>query len=134
MLYPISQANHLELTYRGGQNPIVHLEFDLQSAVEWSNVNGRRWAFTLSNAGSYYFEDRCDITQLNEIDWTAVHARQWRFCEERKQAEFLVEKNFPLALVERIGVHNRTTYEQVELALAKNPHKPLIKVIPDWYY
>ncbi len=33
MLYVICQANHPELTYRGGQGPIVHLEADLRRAV-----------------------------------------------------------------------------------------------------
>ena len=52
MLYLLCQANHPELTYRGGQVPIVHLEIDLQAAVQWADANDRRWAFTLSNAGS----------------------------------------------------------------------------------
>jgi hypothetical protein len=56
MLYVISQANHPELAYHGGQGPIVHLEADLYQSVAWANQNGRRWAFTLSNAGSRYFE------------------------------------------------------------------------------
>ncbi len=61
MLYLIYQANHLELSYRGGQGPIVHLEADLRQSVAWAEENGMRWAFTLSNAGAYYFEDRCDL-------------------------------------------------------------------------
>src|ERR1044071_8723338 len=31
MLYVIYQANHPELTYRGGQEPIVHMEADLDA-------------------------------------------------------------------------------------------------------
>lgn len=61
MLFIIRQANHPELDYQGGQGPIVHLQADLQVSVTWASENGRRWAFTLSNAGSYYFEDRCDL-------------------------------------------------------------------------
>ena len=30
------------------------------------------WAFTLSNAGAYYFKDRADLNQLDEIKWDAV--------------------------------------------------------------
>ena len=74
MLYVIRQANHPKLTYRGGQNPIVHLEADLHRTVAWAEEQELRWAFTLSNAGSYYFEDRCDLRQLDQIDWDAVNA------------------------------------------------------------
>ncbi len=72
--------NHPELVYRGGQDPIVHLEADLRDTVAWADQNRLRWAFTLSNAGSFYFEDRCDLAQLNEIDWDAVEARNWGNC------------------------------------------------------
>jgi hypothetical protein len=62
MLYLIYQANHQELTYRGGQGPIVHVEADLRATVAWADAQMRRWAFTLSNAGARYFEDRSDLT------------------------------------------------------------------------
>jgi len=64
MLYLIHQANHPELTYRGGQEPIVHLETDLHAVVLWAEHQGQRWAFTLSNAGARYFEDRCDLGKM----------------------------------------------------------------------
>jgi len=51
MLYLLYRANHPELSYRDGQNPIVHLKFDLHRAVAWAKAKQRRWAFTLSNAG-----------------------------------------------------------------------------------
>lgn len=68
MLYKIHMANDPELVYRGGQGPIVHLEGDLHDTVDWAEQQERQWAFTLSNAGSSYFEDRCDLVQLDEID------------------------------------------------------------------
>lgn len=77
MLYMIYKRNHPELAFRGGQGPIVHLEADLRKVVAWANRNRRRWAFTLSNAGSNYFEDRCDLVHLEEIDWDAVGAKHW---------------------------------------------------------
>ena len=97
MLYLMYQGNHPDLVYRGGQDPIIHLEADLHAVVDWANQEGRRWAFTLSNAGSYYFEDRSDLSQLDEIDWDAVQARQWQNRKERKQAEFLAGTQFPLS-------------------------------------
>lgn len=134
MLYVIHQANHPELSYRGGQGPIVHLEADFHTTVAWANEVSRRWAFTLSNAGAYYFEDRCDIAQLSEIDWSAVDARNWQGCKEGKQAEFLVEHSFPWQLVERIGVYSRAVYQQVANTLLASPHQPHVAILPDWYY
>ena len=52
MLYVISQRNHQELTYQGGQAPIVHLEADLRQTIVWAEKHKQRWAFTLSNAGA----------------------------------------------------------------------------------
>ncbi len=74
MLFLIHRANHPNLTYLKGQELILHFESDLHATVEWAVENDRRWVFTLSNAGAAYFEDRCDIGQLDEINWTAVQA------------------------------------------------------------
>lgn len=134
MLYLINQANHPELNYRGGQGPIVHLEADLRSAVAWADRNRHRWAFTLSNAGSYFFEDRCDLNRLHEVNWNAVEATDWRSCKDGKQAEFLTEDSFPWHLVERIGVQSRSTYNQVVVALSPSGHRPSVEIHPEWYY
>lgn len=134
MLYLIYQGNHPELDYRGGQDPIVHLEVDMMRTVDWANANNLRWAFTLSNAGAYYFEDRCDLRQLDEIDWEAVQANNWRRCKEGKQAEFLVEHHFPWELVTRIGVFSHKLHDQVAASLCGAEHKPLVIVKPEWYY
>lgn len=134
MLYLIYQGNHPELTYRGGQGPIIHFEADLHAVVAWAQANGQRWAFTLSNAGAYYFEDRSDLAQLGEINWAAVQAREWKALKEGKQAEFLVEQAFPWHLVERVGVKSADVYRQVVNALPSTGHRPLVEVRTDWYY
>ena len=133
MLYLIHMRN-AELDYKGGQGPIVHLEADLHDAVAWAQANGRRWAFTLSNAGSRYFEDRADLARLGEIDWDAVEARQWSGCKERKQAEFLMEHSFPWHLIERIGVYSAAINAQVAHAFPVGGHRPPVAVLPAWYY
>jgi hypothetical protein len=135
MLYLIYRANHPNLTYRGGQVPVLHFEADLQATVDWAAVNNVRWAFTLQNAGNAYFEDRCDLQQLVEIDWAAVQATNWAGgLQEGKQAEFLVERSFPWELVSRIGVRTPAIRLQVEHALRDALHRPVVDVVPGWYY
>ncbi len=134
MLYLIYQGNHPELSYRGGQEPIFHLEADLHAVVAWADSQRRRWAFTLSNAGARYFEDRSELDRLGEIDWTAVHATDWRRYKDGKQAEFLLELSFPWHLVETIGVLSRATYAAVVNALPAGGHRPAVEVRPEWYY
>jgi ssDNA thymidine ADP-ribosyltransferase, DarT len=140
MLFLIHKANDDDLTYRGGQGPIVHLEADLNDSVAWADLNRRRWAFTLSNSGSYYFEDRCDLAQLDKINWSAVQTNTWggngvsRSVKEGKQAEFLVEQSFPWVLVTRIGVRSQHVYRQVIAALEAAAHRPHVQIAPDWYY
>ena len=99
MLYVLHRGNHPNLAYHGGQVPIIHLEADLHAAVRWANGNRRRWAFTLSNAGSEIFEDRRNLAQLHEIDWEAVDATYWSRMQDGKQDEFLMEYAFPWTLI-----------------------------------
>jgi hypothetical protein len=134
MLYLLHMANDPDLTYRGGQGPIVHLEADLHAVVKWANGNGRRWAFTLQNAGARYFEDRCNLEQLDQIDWQAVQATQWMACKEQKQAEFLLEYSFPWQLVERVAVNSPRIYRTVSDVLPTGGHRPPVEVRSDWYY
>ncbi|CQI89157.1 Uncharacterised protein [Yersinia rohdei] len=137
MLYLIYRGNHQELTYRGGQGPILHLEVDLYTAIAWAEQQEQRWAFTLSNAGSYYFEDRCQQEQLGELNWEAINMHQWsggNGVKEAKQAEFLIENHFPWHLVERIGVHSPLTYGHVVNMLPVAGHRPSIEVQSQWYY
>jgi hypothetical protein len=122
------------MAYHGGQGPIIHIEADLRQSVAWAEARGLRWAYTLSNAGAYYFEDRCSLAQLDEINWDAVQARQWQNCKEGKQAEFLVEQQFPWELVTRIGVMTPQVYTQVMTALDATAHKPRVELKPEWYY
>ncbi|ABM30772.1 type II toxin-antitoxin system toxin DNA ADP-ribosyl transferase DarT [Paracidovorax citrulli] len=133
MLYLIHRQN-ADLAYKGGQGPIVHLEADLHTTVAWANGQGLRWAFTLSNAGARYFEDRADLGRLGEVDWDAVAARNWSAQKEGKQAEFLLERGFPWQLIERIGVLSQPIATQVAHALPVGGHRPPVQLMPAWYY
>lgn len=134
MLFVIHKGNMEGLEYRGGQEPIVHLESDLHETVAWAERKKRRWAFTLSNAGSLYFEDRCDLEELDEIDWDAVNARMWPDCKEEKQAEFLVERSFPWKLVRRVGVRSVQVQDQARDAMREAEHRPAVELRREWYY
>ena len=134
MLYLLYQGNHPDLSYHGGQDPIVHLEADLGRTVAWANQEELRWAFTTSNAGSQFFDDYCDLDQLDEIYWDAVRAMDWQDCKEGKQAEFLIERRFPWELVSRIGVCSQPVYYQATAALESAAHKPLVEIRREWYY
>jgi hypothetical protein len=136
MLYVIHCANHPELSYKGGQNPIIHLEADLKEVVGWADGQDRRWAFTLTNAGELYTTFRSNLDDLEELDWDAIRANEWRMPEvkEAKQSEFLVHKSFPWHLIKRIGVRSMAVNVAVDEALRNANHKPKVEIKPDWYY
>jgi ssDNA thymidine ADP-ribosyltransferase DarT-like protein len=134
MLYVISRANHVDLAYRGGQQPIVHLEADLRQVVRWAEANNRRWAFSTINAAHGAAEFHCRLDELNAIDWAAIDARAWTGCRDEKQAEFLAHEAFPWTFVERIGVHSPGIAPRVSTAMHGATHRPRVEVRPEWYY
>lgn len=136
MLYVIHCANHPGLTYRGGQEPIVHLEADLHAVVAWAQQQGRRWAFSLSNAGARYAEFRNALQALGEIAWGAVSATDFRqsAVQEGKQAEFLVHGSFPWSLVSQIGVASIAVATRARAAMKNAVHRPPVSVKPTWYF
>jgi len=140
MLYLIYRGNDEELTFQGGQGPIIHIEADLYDSIAWADSVGTRWAFTLSNAGARFFEDRCNLKELNEINWEAIQTNRWSgdgipgSVKEGKQAEFLIEGAFPWDLVTRIGVYSRPIADRVNTILQRATHKPPVKIIREWYY
>lgn len=136
MLYMIYRANDPDLAYRGGQEPIIHLQVDLYTSVAWAGDNNQRWAFSLSNAGAQYAEFYSQLNDLDKVNWAAVAARNWSNPElkEGKQAEFLFHRFFPWSLVEQIGVHSQHVAIQVAQILASAEHRPELEVRPEWYY
>ena len=134
MLYVIHQKSNPDLSYRGGQEPIVHLEADLYETVEWAKRAGCRWAFTTSSAASHHFVDHSDLRHLDQIDWSAIYATYWSDVRDEKQAEFLVERFFPWGLISRIGCSSRATERLVSAAVMASDERPAVQVMRAWYY
>lgn len=136
MLYLIHKGNDPGLAYRNGQESIVHLELDLRGVIEWADTSSQRWAITNGNAGSRYFDDFSTLSKLRELNWAAIHARQWSQAsvKEAKQSEFLVENQVPWPLVSRIGVQNAQVQAQVQQYLTTTGHRPPVEIKLDWYY
>jgi hypothetical protein len=133
MLY-MMHMNNPELTYQGGQDSIIHLEIDFYEAIQWADDNNKRWAFTDSNAGSNYFSDTSDITNINVLDWDIINSNYWSSSIDKKQAEFLCEDRFPWELVGRIGVNTEGTYRQVQTVLQSSNVEKRLEIIESWYY
>lgn len=136
MLYVIHCANHPDLAYSGGQESIVHLECDLHDVVERARHGNQRWAFTSSNAGARYTQFYDSLDELDELAWDAIQTDQWGkpAVKEMKQAEFLLHREFPWDLVERIGVRTAAVLGQVQRSLTKTTHQPRASIIRQWYY
>ena len=136
MLYLLYMSNHRDLSYRGGQRPIVHLRADLKKTIVWAEANEVRWAFSDCNAGGRLAEFFKSPDDLDKINWNAVENPDFRdpLVKEGKQAEFLIYESFPWELVEEVGVLDGEIEQQVEKTLQHAAHKPIVKVEKAWYY
>jgi hypothetical protein len=136
MLHILHKANHPELTYRAGQRPIVHFEADLHEVVTWADGQGQPWAFTDKNAGSYYFHSFREIDRLGELNWEHIAERDFRdpAIKEAKQAEFLIYRSFPWALVQAVGVIDEQIAKRVREIVSISDHRPDVQAQPGWYY
>lgn len=136
MLYVIHCANNPELTYKGGQGSIIHLEADLHEVLQWANANNHSWAFSGSNAGATYAQFWKDVAHFDQLSWQHIATTQWAQADikEAKQAEFLMYHHFPWHLVERIGTHSIAVFNAVTNSLAQASHRPAVQIMPAWYY
>ncbi|MGB3898155.1 MAG: DUF4433 domain-containing protein [Mesorhizobium sp.] len=136
MLYVIHKGDNPELTYKGGQGPIVHLQCDLNRVIAELDKGKHSWAFSRSNAGAGYTTFSKDAAQLSDLEWNHIAADRWQdsAIKNAKQAEFLVYKSFSWRFVDRIGVQNLATFNAAINALAKAGHKPTVAIERNWYY
>ena len=135
MLFVIAMKNHPNLDFRGGEGRVVHLEADLHRSVAWAESHSRRWAFTTGNAGSSHFLDFKELRYLDRVDWDAVEEREnWTGVKDEKASEWLIERQFPWQLVERVGCRSRATAGEALRAVAQSQHRPDVHIVPGWYY
>ena len=83
MLYLLHRGNHPDVSYRGGQRPIVHLECDVLSVVRWAEEGNVRWAFSKGNAGARYMRFSNQLAELSALDWGAIAATDWKAASVR---------------------------------------------------
>jgi len=135
MLYILYRGNHPDLTYHGGQGPIVHLEADVERVVDWAARTKARWAFSDRNAGEYIANFFKDLRDFDKINWKAVEATDFRdiLVKEGKQAEFLIYGSFPWQLIDRVGVMDGGMRNVVREVLGDSV-RPLVSVENAWYY
>ena len=135
MLYILHRGNHPDVTYSGGERPILHLEFDAESVKRWADGANLRVAFTDRNAGSATAEFRSDMSALQSMNWSAIMANDWQDCMEEKQAEFLVERCVPVSLLTRIGVKDAGVQRDVwNMTRAVGMGNVSVEVLREWYY
>ena len=136
MLYIMHMSDHPDITYRGGQAPIIHLVSDVAKATEWAAATSKPWAFSNTNAGAGYAEFFYDKAHLGELRWDLIRLQDFRpqQVKDAKQSEFLVKDTYPWELITGIAVYNEATKRQVEAIIKDAKHRPIVKVYKEWYY
>lgn len=136
MLYKLNSGG--VAGYNEGQEPLIYLVSTVQ-AVEAAGLD---FVFSDGHGIARFTRWYSRVADLGQVDWEAVYARQWADTvddmdrKRRKQAEFLIHRCCPWALIQEIGVYNSRAKARVEQALARYGEtgvKP-VKVRREWYY
>ncbi|MDD5024855.1 MAG: DUF4433 domain-containing protein [Methanoregula sp.] len=124
--------------YHGTQREIIYIVSSTQKIVD----AGCTWCFTDGHAVEAMTEYYNDLQSLEELDWDAIGAFDFRPTADdpdkyrKKQAEFLVHGNVPWRCVESITVKDgemRTIVERI-LNETNSHHRPTININRNWYY
>ncbi|KHG66095.1 hypothetical protein QT17_01930 [Thermus sp. 2.9] len=132
MLYAIYSG---ATEYQGGQEPILHLVSSAQAV----HKAGLPFVFTDRHGVLSHARFFRQLEELAQLDWEAIQASYWADppeLREKKQAEFLVYKAFPWALIEEIAVYSQRVGEEVLKILKQFPEarRPRVCIRKDWYY
>lgn len=135
MLYAIHCGNVENCT--AGQADIVYLV----SIAERVAASELEFVFTDGHGIMALSDFYDDLEDFDAIDWNVMEKKYWADTDDdpdrkrRRQAEFLVYKEFPWDRIEMIVVMNREIKTQVQGVISKDPlRQPPIKTKPDWYY
>lgn len=134
MLYAIYRGNVDGCT--AGQNDIVYLV----SSAQRVHRSGSRYVFTDGHGIMALSDFYVDLKDLVQVDWRIMQDTYWADTNDdpdrkrRRQAEFLVHRNFDWNLVEEIAVLSQLEKNRVGSILNAAVHKPPILIRPDWYY
>jgi hypothetical protein len=114
----------------GCQKTIVHLVSTMMAGI----ATGKAWAVSSGNAGAFHTTFSAKVEALDALDWTAIHATDWKGLQHQKSAEFLVADFFAWTGFHEIGCQNSQTLGRVRELLARAPHQPALALRPQWYY
>lgn len=139
MLYAIYNPIPGQMTYEGGQTPILHLV----THADRLGAAGLPFTFTDRHAVLRLAAFFTQLPDLDQLNWAYIQAQVWHSRDpqhpdrkELKQAEFLVHRIVPWEYIEAIGVINSDVKATVEACLDGFPPemRRVVQVKPDWYY
>lgn len=135
MLYVLYQRNHPDLSYHGGQAPILHLVFNPIEVADWAESERLKFFITSETAACKHFNVSQNLDFINELNWEAIQAKQWDDVCSEKAAEFLVESRVSIACLTGIATYNEEYAEKVKVILKAASREDIpVKTVPDWYY
>jgi len=109
---------------------------------ELSRINTLQLPFVFSDGHAYarfarFFDDPTDLA---ELDWDVIRAKDWHRTEEdndrqrRKQAEFLIYQYVPVDAIISIVVFDEQMAQWIRPHLVEIGANFTVHVLPDWYY
>lgn len=124
--------------YQEGQEPLIYLVSSVQRAVE----EGVPFVFSDGHGIAAFTSWYGDVADLDKVDWDMVYERYWADIvddmdrQRRKQAEFLVYRLCPWALITEIAVINSKAKAQVGSVLSRFDVslRRDVTVRSRWYY
>lgn len=136
MLYFLHKGNNPDLSYRDGQELLIHFQADLFKVVEWAKKNKNLWAFCDRNASTSTAIFFGNTDHLPELNWDAINSTDFtnESIKTHKQAEFLLHRACPWSLVEEIGVYDELMKRMVSNVLSGTGDTKSVWVKKEWYY
>jgi hypothetical protein len=130
MLYAIKEG---KVAGYQGQKEIIYLV----TSAETVATQNLPFMFTDGHGIISYVNHYNQLADLPKLFWNVINAKYWNdFVDGRckRQAEFMVKDQFPLNLVQEIGVMDEEVRQQVQKIVAASSLRPLINVHREWYF